>query len=404
MKKTEKLLSLYNREKDATSGMDGFQIAVSIENLLTEILSEMLKLEPIKNDFSDEPDIMFEVPALGRHKNLVFFEAKSGSLVADFQLLQIEKTIRALASKYSNKVHSIVVVAKSFLNEQRIVKLCDECNINIELLSAETLAFLADFLDKDSEFLDLEIRNIFLSALFNQTGLINVISTLCNYRQIIEMKAKDFDNSFEDLRKSFDYWSNQRSRLQQRDEYLAHLKGLKEEFLWAALIERNKQISQLIEYITDLQKMKSNFLKLSTEIKKEALELNKEKSDELRSTLEQANKQILNLDNLGAKLRCEIEDIELNKSELIQQTSKTGPEMKSTRPLIELEKEITLILNCLEELKDIPEDTERKYLTTKKELCDIEEQTSKFAIRKQLFSQIQLKLSEQIKVLSESVD
>lgn len=396
MNRKVRLLSLYERKRDIVSDMDGFQIAKEIERLVFDILTDIFKPYAIRRFHTEEPgqvvpDIELQVPALGKIKNCVFFEIKSSDL-AEFEIMQIEKMIRYLKVAYPRRFHSLVVIARSFGNVERIKELCDLVYPDVmEFMSARTLVEISDFLEKEPEFEDIELRNNFLRDFLRQRGILSLKEIFKERINNLNHQISSLPKLIESAEETLAYWKEQCSRSVRKRELAQRLKRLELELLWSTIKEKRQEIDELEQLINGIRRIRSNIHDVISRIETRA-----NGDTDLACSLERLKAEEVSLAQLETRMRMELE----HRSKVLnferERALKLGPEIEVTEPSADLANEIQEISSRLNELADVSDDVERMYSSYSTLFQELKGKTTKMEAEKMKLLNLQQKLKQAI--------
>lgn len=396
MNRKVRLLSLYERKRDVVSDMDGFQIAKEIERLVFDTLTDIFKPYAIRRFHTEEtgqvvPDIELQVPALGKIKNYVFFEIKSSDL-AEFEIMQIEKMIRYLKVAYPRRFHSLVVIARSFGNVERIKELCDLVYPDVmEFVSARTLVKISDFLEKEPEFEDTELRNNFLRDFLSQRGILSPEEIFKERINNLNHQISSLPKLIESAEETLAYWKEQCSRYVRKRELAQRLKRLELELLWSKIKEKRQEIDELEQLINGIRRIRSNIHDVISRIETRA-----NGDTDLAGSLERLKAEEVSLAQLETRMRMELE----HRSKVLnferEKALKLGPEIEVTEPSADLANEIQEISSRLNELADVSDDVERMYSSYSTLFQELKGKTAKMEAEKMKLLNLQQKLKQAI--------
>lgn len=398
--KQRRLLDLYSRKEDVVSNMDGFQIAKEIEDavfdVLTEIFTPHIVTGVYEEGFGHLPDYGIEFEALGKRKNRVFFEIKSGDLLK-FELRKLEKMVRELSIVYGERFYSLVVIARSFKDKVEIDNLCEKAYPEkVEFISAETLSTILNVLKEKTEPKERELKDLFLASLLKQTGILPrdyvLTYNFSKLRKMLEIgkEAARLDDQIESTCKLLEsaeqtlgYWKEQYSRFIRKKELVEIRQELERELVWAKVNQKKRIFKQWKELLTDVQEIRKD---LQAELV--SIEVKTYKSEGLRKCMEFLKFQDKKLRKLESKIRPKFEESSTSLDLAREEAMKLGPEIPTEIPLVELEKNMTRIDEELAGLADVSEDVECMYESYKSLFKELEEKAKELEGNRQRFRQL----------------
>jgi len=287
--------------------------------------------------------------------------------------MHIEKIVSYLKVSYSRRFHSLIVVARSFRNVRRMEEFCNKISPDvIGFISAKTLVKISDFLEKEPELEEGELRQIFLKNLLNQRGILSPERVIEEVVDQLNGQVKSISKLIESAEETLGYWENQISRLKLKKELTQKRKRLERELLWLEINEKRQELQEWEGLIGDVREIRSNFLDGISKI-----EVRTDRDEDLRKLLKTLQVQEENLGRVESKIELNLQKLQGILRFEEEKALKLGPEIPVTQSLADLRKEINKISSRLVELADVHDDMGPMYESYQKLFFELREKAKK---------------------------